>query len=375
MNYVLLGARQNRFTKLKFLQKNLVKNFTIRQILRLRRSATFKLWSFAVLEIQFVNQIYKIILALVFLAATSLVSVQAEPVAAVAVEAAHSAAAGHSAPLVSSGAPTLFKIGSVEITNSMVYCWVVVAVIILFVQAATRKLSANTVPTGAGNLLESIVEGWDALVGMILEPKVSRWVFPFAVSFFLFALISNLMGLLPGVGSIGYGPKAAAGENFSSLPLAIEHANTPLLRPPTADANMTMAMALIFLVMSLFWALRYNGPIGLVKHIFGVKVEANKWVYPALLLMFVFVGLMEVLSIVFVRPLALGIRLYGNIFAGESLLAMTMSMKSVVLATLISIPFYFFELFVAVVQAFVFAMLTIVFAGTLCSHTDEEHGH
>lgn len=320
------------------------------------------------------NQIYKIIFALVFMAAASLVSVKAESAVAGAAQVAQ-AAAEHSAPLVSSGAPTLFKIGKVEITNSMVYCWVVVAVIIIFVQTATRKLSASTVPTGSGNLLEALVEGWDALVGMILEPKVSRWVFPFAVSFFMFALISNLLGLLPGVGSIGYGPKAPAGEHFSSLPLAIEHATTPLLRPPTADANMTMAMALIFLVMSLFWALRYNGPVGLVKHIFGVKVEANKWVYPALLLMFAFVGCMEVLSIVFVRPLALGIRLYGNIFAGESLLAMTMSMKSVVLATLISLPFYFFELFVAVVQAFVFAMLTIVFAGTLCSHTDEDHGH
>ena len=138
---------------------------------------------------------------------------------------------------------------------------------------------------------------------------------------------------------------------------------------------MTVVMALIFLVMSLFWALRYNGPIGLIKHIFGVKVEASKWVYPVLLLMFVFVGLMETLSIVFVRPLALAIRLYGNIFAGESLLAMTMTMKSFILAMLISLPFYFFELFVAVVQAFVFAMLTLVFAGTLCSHSDEEHGH
>lgn len=285
--------------------------------------------------------------------------------------------AEHSGPLVSSGAPTLFKVPgtAVEITNSIVYCWAVVIVLVLFVQLAMRRLSASTVPSGAGNLLEAAVEGWDGLVGMILEPKVARWVFPFAVSFFLFALTSNLLGLLPGVGSIGYGPKAAAGENFSSLPLSIEHATTPLLRPPTADANMTVAMALIFLVMSLFWALRYNGPVGLVKHIFGVKVEAAKWVYPALLLMFVFVGCMEVLSIVFVRPLALAIRLYGNIYAGESLLAMTMTTKPFILGLLISLPFYFFELFVAVVQAFVFAMLTIVFAGTLCSHTDDEHGH
>ncbi|HEX7653706.1 MAG TPA: F0F1 ATP synthase subunit A, partial [Verrucomicrobiae bacterium] len=200
-------------------------------------------------------------------------------------------------------------------------------------------------------------------------------VFPFAVTFFLFALISNLMGLLPGVGSIGYGHKAAAEENFSGLPLAIEHATAPLLGPPTADANMTVVMALIFLVMSMFWALRYNGPVGLVKHVFGVKVESNAIFFVPLLLMFVFVGCMETISILFVRPLALAIRLYGNIFAGESLLAMTMSSKSFIMGLLLSLPFYFFELFVAVVQAFVFAMLSVVFAGTLCSHTDEEHGH
>ena len=321
------------------------------------------------------NRFGKIIFALVLLGVTSAISLKAAATVASAGEVVQAAAAEHSAPLVSGYAPTLFSIGQFPITNSMVYAWVVAIVIILFVRVAMRNLRADKAPSGAGNLLESIVEGWDGLNAMILEPKVSRWVFPFAVTFFLFALTSNLLGLLPGVGSIGYGPKAAAGENFSSLPFAIEHANTPLLRPPTADANMTVVMALIFLVMSLYWALKYNGPIGLVKHIFGVKVEATKWVYPLLLAMFVFVGAMELLSIVFVRPLALAIRLYGNIFAGESLLALTMSTKPFIVGLAISIPFYFFELFVAVVQAFVFAMLTLVFAGTLCSHTDEEHGH
>ncbi len=281
----------------------------------------------------------------------------------------------HAGALVSSYAPTLFKIGPVEFTNSMVYAWVVAGVIIVFVRVGTRKLSADQVPTNSGNLIEGLVEGWEGLINMILEPKVTRWVFPFAVTFFIFALTSNLLGLLPGVGSIGWGPKASAGENFSSLPFAIEHATTPLARPPTADANMTVVMALIFLVMSLYWGFRYNGPLGLVKHIFGVKVESSKLFYIPLLLMFTFVGLMELLSILFVRPLALAIRLYGNIFAGESLLAMTMSMKSFFLSLLVSMPFMFFELFVAVVQAFVFAMLTIVFAGTLCSHSEDEHGH
>lgn len=278
-------------------------------------------------------------------------------------------------PLVTGDAPTLFKIGSLPITNSIVLAWVVVLIIVVIVQLGTRRMSASKAPTGIQNILEAMVEGWDSLSKMILEPKVSRWVFPFAVTFFIFALISNLVDLMPGVGSIGYGVAAKPGTQFSSLPLAIEHAGLPLIRPPTSDANLTTAMALIFLLMTFVWALRYNGIIGTVKHIFGVKVDSSKWLYPLVLVMFLFVGSMEALSIVFVRPLALAVRLYGNIFAGETLLAMTATMKPFLLGLVISVPFYFFELFVAVVQAFVFAMLTIVFAGTLCSHSDEEHGH
>lgn len=310
-----------------------------------------------------------------FLAAVSAVNLHAQTVAIDASAIAQPTTEENAAPLVPMAAPTLFHIGSVPITNSIVLSWVVVGLIVCIVQVGTRRLSADKVPTGLGNLLESMVEGWDSLSGMILEPKVSRWVFPFAVTFFLFALFSNFIDLLPGVGSIGYGMPVKAGEAFSSLPRSVEHVELPFMRPPTSDANLTTAMALVFLVMTFVWALRYNGFIGVIKHVFGVKVDSTKWLYPLVVLMFLFVGSMEALSIVFVRPLALAVRLYGNIFAGETLLAMTMTTKPFFAGLLLSLPFYFFEIFVAVVQAFVFAMLTIVFAGTLCSHSDEEHGH
>lgn len=232
----------------------------------------------------------------------------------------------------------------------------------------------NKTPVGLQNLLESAVEGWDGLAGMILEPKVSRWVFPYAVTFFIFALIGNLVDLMPGVGSIGYGVPAKEGM-FASLPFALEHVKLPLIRPPTSDANLTFVMASLFLIMTFVWAIRYNGFFGALKHIFGVKVDSSKWLYPLVVAMFLFVGLMEAVSIVFVRPLALAVRLYGNVFAGETLLDMTMSAKPFIVGLALSLPFYFYEIFVAVVQAFVFAMLTIVFAGTLCSHSDEEHEH
>jgi F-type H+-transporting ATPase subunit a len=272
--------------------------------------------------------------------------------------------------LVPEIAPTLFKIGPLPVTNSMVCTWIVAAVIFVIVRFSTWNM--KEVPSGAQNVMETVIEGWRDLAESVLEPKVARWVFPYATTFFIFILISNLMDLLPGVGSIGYGVP----DRSSSLPFAIGHAETPFFRPPTADTNLTVAMAAIYFVMSTFWALRYNWPMGLVKHIFGVKLKTSKWFFPPLLLLFFFIGLTEMISIVIVRPVALAMRLYGNIFGGESLLTMTLTHKPLILGILSSLPFYFFELLVCFLQAFVFAMLTIAFVGTLCTPSaEEENGH
>jgi len=269
-------------------------------------------------------------------------------------------------PPVSPDAPTLFKLGGLPVTNSMVYTWVVGAVIFLIVRAGTRRM--KEVPSGTQNLVEATVEGLEDLSAGVLEPKVARWVFPFAATFFIFILLSNIMGLLPGVGSIGVG----VADRNSSLPFAIQHAETPLFRPPTADANMTVAMAAIFLVMGLYWAIRYNGFFGFIKHTFGVKGESNKWSYLPLAALFLFIGAVEMFSILFVRPLALAMRLYGNILGGESVVTDMLLHTPLGLGAL---PFYFFELFVAVVQALVFALLVIAFVGTMCMHDDTEAAH
>jgi len=271
-------------------------------------------------------------------------------------------------PPVTEIAPTLFNIGPLPVTNSMVCTWIVAALIFVIVRATTWKL--KEIPTGGQNAVEALVEGWGNLIGDLLEPKVTRWVFPFATTFFIFIVLSNFVDLLPGVGSIGYG----IADKTSSLPGAIVHAEEPFFRPPTSDANLTVAMALIFFVMSLFWAFRYNGPIGLIKHVFGVKVEASKLAYVPLLFLFIFIGLIETFSILFIRPVALALRLYGNIFGGETLLTMALTQKPLWLAVLLALPGYLFETAVCVLQAFVFAMLTIAFVGTLCTHTDE-HSH
>ena len=248
----------------------------------------------------------------------------------------------------------------IPITNSMIATWIVAIVIIIIVRATTPK-HIKEIPSGMQNVLEALVEAWDGLIGDILDKRVTRWVFPFATTFFIFIVMSNLMDLVPGVGSIG-----------------IFHKNgdfTPLFRPPTTDANLTIAMAGIFLIMSLYWTVRYNGVWGTIKHIFGVKMESNKYAYPLFFLLFLFIGAMELLSILFARPVALAMRLYGNVYAGESILDMIFSAPHWWQTILLSSFMYFYETFVCLVQAFVFAMLVVAFVGTLCTHEDEEHGH
>jgi F-type H+-transporting ATPase subunit a len=260
-------------------------------------------------------------------------------------------------PPVPSAAPAIFNVLGLPITNSMICTWIVAALIIVVVRVTTWK-NIKEIPAGGQNMMEALVEGWEKLIGDILDQRVARWVFPFATTFFIFIVISNLVDLVPGVGSIG----SYHNGRF-----------TPFFRPPTTDANLTVAMAGIFLAMSLFWAVRYNGFWGLIKHIFGVKMQTNKWTYPLFFLLFLFIGAMELLSVGFARPVALAMRLYGNIFAGESILDMEFH-NNLVAGLLLSTFTYFYETFVCLVQAFVFAMLVVAFVGTLCTPA-EEHGH
>ena len=305
-----------------------------------------------------VKQIRKFILTGVVFAAIFAVNLR---VGAAVSDAADAAPAAESVKAeVAQAAPAVFHVLGLPVTNSMICTWIVAAFILIIVRIGTWN-NLKEVPSGLQNLIEALVEGWGSLIGDILDQRVTRWVFPFATTFFIFIVISNLTDLVPGVGSIG-----------------IFHANgefTPIFRPPTTDANLTVAMAGIFLVMSLYWAVKYNGVWGLVKHIFGVKMETSKLLYPLFFLLFLFIGAMELLSVVFARPVALAMRLYGNVFAGESILDMIFHSKSLLFSLVLSAGMYFYETFVCLVQAFVFAMLVVAFVGTLCTHTEEEHGH
>jgi F-type H+-transporting ATPase subunit a len=274
-------------------------------------------------------------------------------------------------PLAASGAPpvppaatTFFQIGPLPVTSSMIAVWGVAALIIAVVTLSTRRMAL--VPTGSQNLVEAVVDGVQGMLSGLLEPKVVRWALPLIATYFIFILLSNLVDLMPGVGSIGYGHAKEGG-----LPFALDHVERPLLRPPTADANLTVSMAVIYFVMSTFWALRFNGPIGLVKHIFGVKGKIGGFLLIPMAVIFFLVGIVEVISIM-IRPVSLSMRLYGNIYGGENVLTLMLKMLPGGIA---AVPFYFLELIVCVVQTIVFTMLCVAFTATLCSHSDDEGGH
>jgi F-type H+-transporting ATPase subunit a len=245
----------------------------------------------------------------------------------------------------------------------MLALWGVALLILAVVMAGTRRMSL--VPQGAQNLIEATVEAVYNMVAGLLEPKVARWAFPLIATYFIFILLSNFVDLLPGVGSLGYGHPKEGG-----LPFAVEHVDRPLLRPPTADANVTISMAVIYFVLSTIWAVVYNGPAGLVKHIFGVKGKMGGWLLLPMTIIFFCVGLVELISIM-IRPISLSMRLYGNIYGGESVLTLMLKILPYGIA---AVPFYFLELIVCAVQAIVFTMLCVAFTATLCSHSEEESG-
>jgi len=255
---------------------------------------------------------------------------------------------------------------SLPITNSIICTWIVGAIILVVVRVTTWK-NIKEIPSGMQNAIEALVEGWETFMNDVLDPKVTRWVFPYATTFLIFIVLSNYVDLIPGVGSIGYG----TGVRNSVLPFAVENVHRSLFRPPTTDANLTVAMTAIFLVMSLYWAVRYNGLWGFTKHVFGVKMKVNKWALPFLALLFLFIGLMELVSILFARPVALAMRLFGNVFAGETMLDMGFHVHSWLGSWAITLVVYLYETFVCAIQAFVFALLVVAFVGTMCPHGEE----
>jgi F-type H+-transporting ATPase subunit a len=212
------------------------------------------------------------------------------------------------------------------------------------------------------------VEGLHGFLEGIIGPQLVKKTFWFFATIFIFILATNWFGLIPGVGTIGWGVPGEHGFEVTR----------PLLRGGNADLNMTFAMAMIFMVCWTIWAFQTNGIKGVFLHIFGPKGDSAGVVKYLMILVFFAVGLLELLSIAF-RPISLSFRLYGNIFAGENLLEAMSTMirhpawAKAVCSVLLPLPFYFMELLVGFVQALVFMLLTAVFTLLICEHEEEEH--
>ena len=277
---------------------------------------------------------------------------------------------------VSMRAQSLFK----EIpwlTNSLVVSLIVTMVLVLIIRLTTSKVAL--VPAGGQNFIESIIELLYGLVEGMVGKNLAPRVFALLGTIFVFILTANFSGLIPGVGTVGWGPSETGNRLMVHM---ADHSAVPLVRPPTADLNMNLAIAAFFMIMWLIWSIQETGFKGFFVHIFGVKGKVEGGIFLKAFLAFIFfvVGLIEVVSIL-ARPLSLSLRLYGNVFAGENLLHEMSSLghsfglrgaADFIASVLLPIPFYFLEILVGVLQAGVFMILCTVYILLSTSH-DEEH--
>ena len=252
----------------------------------------------------------------------------------------------------------LFSVGGFEINNSMISSVIVVGIIIAVVQIALR--APKLVPTGLQNFVEWLLEFMRDQLESSMGRETTRRSFWYFGGLFVFIFLCNVFALVPGVGTIGWGH--VENGHFE--------VTQPFLRGANANDNLTAAYTAVFFFMWFYWCIRQLGVGGLLFHIFGSKVTfPDRLTNYIFILIFFLVGWVEIFSIFIVRPIAFTFRLYGNIFGGEYLLdSMYKMAPNIAFITLV--PFYFYELLVAVVQALVFFMLTAAFTGMFTNADD-----
>lgn len=242
---------------------------------------------------------------------------------------------------ISLRAEELFSIGNFHITNGLFLAFIVSLILIIFSIFFSKKV--KLVPGKVQVAVEMIVEFFLGLMESVLGSKEkAEKHLPLILTIFLFVLTSNWLGLLPGVGSF----ILHEGEK-----------TVPLLRSPAADLNFTLCLAIIAVLSTNFFGVVTLGAFTHIKKFINFSSPIN-----------FFVGILEFLSEIS-RIISFSFRLFGNIFAGEVLLTIMFFL----LPYIVPIPFLVMEIFFGAIQAFIFAMLTLVF---LASHTalHEEHG-
>ncbi len=225
---------------------------------------------------------------------------------------------------ISLKAQELFAIGGFPVTNGLLMTLIVSAGLVVFSFAMRAKIAMvpGTLQGGLEMAMEWLLELMHSTLGSM--EKAEKY-FPLIATIFIFILCSNLLGIFPGVGSVHLG-------------------ETPLFRSPAADLNFTLAFAVISVLMANILG---AGAVGVFAHLkkyldFGSPIK-------------LFIGLLEIVS-EFAKIISLSFRLFGNVFAGEVLLTIVAFLAPYI----VPLPFLFLELFVGLIQAFLFAMLTLV---------------
>ncbi|MBU0619358.1 F0F1 ATP synthase subunit A [Patescibacteria group bacterium] len=245
---------------------------------------------------------------------------------------------------ISVAAEPLFHLGPLVVSNSMIVSWIVVALFALFAfwyDKQTKKKNPGRAKIFTDTALEGLYNFFKSIAG-----EKGAQFFPLLGTFFLFILLANWLGLLPGVGTVGMYEETASGQIF-----------IPFFRGATADLNMTLALGLISVVAAQIYSIKY----------LGFKAHVQKYISPNPLNLFI--GILELVSEIS-RVISFSFRLFGNIFAGEVLLTVMLSL----LPFIAPLPFLLLEIFVGLIQALVFTMLSLVFMSiATTSHGGENH--
>ncbi len=240
--------------------------------------------------------------------------------------------------MATSGPETIFSLAGFRVTNTLLATLLVDAVIILIILLVRRRMSL--LPGRLQAIVEGILDYLHTITEQVARSRTAM-IFPWVAIFFIYIALSNLIGLLPGFGTLGFHRP----DGF-----------VPLLRVSTSDLNLTLALAVVSVVATNALSIRTLGLGGYLKRFFALN--------PLLL----FVGLLELLQ-EFTKLITFSFRLYGNISAGEVVL----STMSAIGAFVVPMPFMVFELLVAVIQGAIFALLTLAFMTILTeSHSTEE---
>lgn len=250
-------------------------------------------------------------------------------------------------PHIEIAAEKLFFVFGFPVTNTLITSWVVMGVLIGGAFLISRHV--ELVPHGLQNLFESFCERFLNLMASIFGSREkAEQYFPLIATVFLFILISNWLGIFPGVGSVGLY------EMVDGKKLLV-----PIFRSAASDLNVTLALATVMVFL-----IHISGMAAL-----GVRAHLGKFFSFRGPIEF-FVGILELVS-EFAKIISFSFRLFGNIFAGEVLLIVTGFLAPFVAP----LPFLMLEIFVGFVQALVFAMLSMVFISIAITRHETAENH